>query len=157
MLILLILFNVVMEGWTTGNWEGWNATQHGNTTTASEKTNSFLSGWYHRVKESYVAAWFRRVFQTGRMSSAPGGGGGSAGSGGGGAVGGALSLMGCVREASPPPQDHHPLSLGDFGMQRSVDTLPKGKFQFFFFCFLSIPIVENRKRLWKTLSDGKRK
>ncbi|XP_043289155.1 uncharacterized protein [Venturia canescens] len=58
------------------------------------------------------------------MSSAPAGG--AAGGGGGGAVGGALSLMGCVREASPPPQDHHHLSLGEFAMQqRAVDTLPK--------------------------------
>ncbi|XP_033221934.1 dentin sialophosphoprotein-like isoform X2 [Belonocnema kinseyi] len=41
----------------------------------------------------------------------------------GGSVGGALSLMGCVREASPTPIDHHPLRLGNF--QHSVDALPK--------------------------------
>lgn len=123
-----------MDGsWATGSWDGWRAHIGPANGSKSSKANSFLSGWYHRVKESYVAAWFCRVFQTGRMSSGPGGGGGGAGAGsGGGAVGGALSLMGCVREASPPPQDHHPLSLGDFGMQRSVDTLPKGELSFIF-------------------------
>lgn len=60
------------------------------------------------------------------------------GSGGGG-VGGALSLMGCVREASPPPQNHHhqhhhqqhhrAFGLGEFpATQHSVDPLPKGQY-----------------------------
>ncbi|CAL1689601.1 unnamed protein product [Lasius platythorax] len=64
----------------------------------------------------------------------------------GGGVGGALSLMGCVREASPPPQNHHPhhhyhhhhhhqqqqqhqhraFGLGDFpAVQHSIDPAPK--------------------------------
>ncbi|XP_008556692.1 dentin sialophosphoprotein isoform X1 [Microplitis demolitor] len=42
-----------------------------------------------------------------------------------GGVGGALSLMGCVREASPPPQNHRTLDLGDLAMQRHADLLPK--------------------------------
>ncbi|XP_076760478.1 uncharacterized protein LOC143429010 isoform X4 [Xylocopa sonorina] len=60
-----------------------------------------------------------------------GGGGGGAGGGGGGGVGGALTLMGCVREASPPPQNHHQnqhnrtLGLGEYSAQNSVDPLPK--------------------------------
>ncbi|XP_050452502.1 J domain-containing protein DDB_G0295729-like isoform X1 [Cataglyphis hispanica] len=103
----------------------------------------FLSAWYQRVRESYVAAWFFGVFQNNRTmstSTAPGGGGG-------GGVGGALSLMGCVREASPPPQNHHPhhhyhhhhhhhqqqqqqqhraFGLGEFpAVQHSIDPVPK--------------------------------
>ncbi|CAL7937040.1 unnamed protein product [Xylocopa violacea] len=57
-----------------------------------------------------------------------GGGGGGAGGGGGGGVGGALTLMGCVREASPPPQNHQQnrtLGLGEYSAQNSVDPLPK--------------------------------
>ncbi|XP_063987711.1 uncharacterized protein LOC135167919 isoform X2 [Diachasmimorpha longicaudata] len=52
------------------------------------------------------------------MSSSASTCGGSASGGSG-----ALSLMGCVREASPPPQDH--TSMGEFGGQRGTDTLPK--------------------------------
>ncbi|XP_012288048.1 dentin sialophosphoprotein isoform X2 [Orussus abietinus] len=48
------------------------------------------------------------------------GGGGSAGSGGG--VNGALSLMGCVREASPPPRD--PLGVVELSTHQ-VDVAPK--------------------------------
>ncbi|KAL6259017.1 hypothetical protein P5V15_008939 [Pogonomyrmex californicus] len=97
--------------------------------------SSFLSAWYQRVRESYVALWFFGVFQNSRTmstSTVPGGGGG------GGGVGGALSLMGCVREASPPPQNHHhqqhhhhhqqhrAFGLGEFpATQHSVDPLPK--------------------------------
>ncbi|XP_011309935.1 uncharacterized protein [Fopius arisanus] len=46
-------------------------------------------------------------------------------SGGSGANGasGALSLMGCVREASPPPQDN--ITGGEIGRHRNADTLPK--------------------------------
>ncbi|XP_015115764.1 titin isoform X2 [Diachasma alloeum] len=78
-----------------------------------------LTDWYHRVKESYVAVWVYRVFQTtGRMSSSASTCGGSASGGSG-----ALSLMGCVREASPPPQDHG--GMGEVGGQRGADTLPK--------------------------------
>lgn len=40
-------------------------------------------------------------------------------------VGGALSLMGCVREASPPTH-HVIIGLDDFTAQRNVDTLSKG-------------------------------
>ncbi|XP_043466656.1 dentin sialophosphoprotein-like isoform X2 [Leptopilina heterotoma] len=53
------------------------------------------------------------------MTTATSGGGGASGGG----VGGALSLMGCVREASPTPVDQHPLRLRNF--QHSVDALPK--------------------------------
>ncbi|XP_048511345.1 uncharacterized protein LOC105684532 isoform X2 [Athalia rosae] len=53
------------------------------------------------------------------MSASGGGGGG----GGGGGVGGALSLMGCVREASPPPQD--PANLGEFSVTPNMDIQPK--------------------------------
>lgn len=94
-----------------------------------------IAGWYERVKESYIALWFSRVFQTGRMSSASGNNSlASATSYSGastltGGVGGALSLMGCVREASPPPQNHRTLDLGDLAMQRHADLLPKGMFK----------------------------
>ncbi|XP_074110623.1 uncharacterized protein LOC141534897 isoform X1 [Cotesia typhae] len=90
-----------------------------------------IAGWYERVKESYIALWFSRVFQTGKMSSASGNNSlASATSYSGastltGGVGGALSLMGCVREASPPPQNHRTLDLGDLAMQRHADLLPK--------------------------------
>ncbi|XP_034933851.1 dentin sialophosphoprotein-like isoform X2 [Chelonus insularis] len=65
------------------------------------------------------------------MSTTSGNGSGTSTSGGSTiiGVGGALSLMGCVREASPSPQEHHhTLDMGDFAMhrnQRNVDTLPK--------------------------------
>jgi len=105
-------------------WKSWKGSE-----------GSFLSTWYQRVRESYVAVWFFGVFQSSRTmstSTAPGGGGGG--------VGGALSLMGCVREASPPPQNHHQhhhhhhhqhhrtFGLGEFpATQHSVDPLPKGQ------------------------------
>ncbi|XP_050479368.1 uncharacterized protein LOC117155601 isoform X5 [Bombus vancouverensis nearcticus] len=59
-----------------------------------------------------------------------GGGGGGGSGGGGGGVGGALTLMGCVREASPPPQNHQNQhhrthGLGEYSAQNSVDPLPK--------------------------------
>ncbi|XP_060817654.1 uncharacterized protein LOC132908064 isoform X8 [Bombus pascuorum] len=106
-------------------WKSWKRAE-----------NSFLTAWYQRVTESYVATWFFGVFQTSRMSTSTatgggggGGGGGSSGSGGGG-VGGALTLMGCVREASPPPQNHQNQhhrthGLGEYSAQNSVDPLPK--------------------------------
>ncbi|XP_043800893.1 uncharacterized protein LOC122719272 isoform X3 [Apis laboriosa] len=101
--------------------------------------NTLLTAWYQRVTESYVATWLFGVFQSSRMSASTangggggGGGGGSGGGGGGGGVGGALTLMGCVREASPPPQNHHQhhqhhrtLGLGEYSTQNSVDPLPK--------------------------------
>lgn len=101
--------------------------------------NTFLTAWYQRVTESYVATWLFGVFQSSRMSASTangGGGGGGGGSGGGGGVGvgGALTLMGCVREASPPPQNHHQhhqhhrtLGIGEYSTQNSVDPLPKGE------------------------------
>lgn len=59
-------------------------------------------------------------------ASTAAGGGGGGGSGGGGGVGGALTLMGCVREASPPPQSHHQhRTLAEYSTQNSVDPLPK--------------------------------
>ncbi|KAH0550833.1 hypothetical protein KQX54_020940 [Cotesia glomerata] len=97
----------------------------------TEQKSWLIAGWYERVKESYIALWFSRVFQTGRMSSASGNNSlASATSYSGastltGGVGGALSLMGCVREASPPPQNHRTLDLGDLAMQRHADLLPK--------------------------------
>lgn len=95
-------------------------------------SNWLLTSWYHRVKESYIALWFSRVFQTGRMSSTSGNNSATSTTSYSGAstltggVGGALSLMGCVREASPPPQNHRTLDLGDLAMQRHADLLPKG-------------------------------
>ncbi|XP_046600421.1 uncharacterized protein LOC107221471 [Neodiprion lecontei] len=47
----------------------------------------------------------------------------SGGGGGGGGGGGALSLMGCVREASPPPQE--PANQLEFSVQPSLDAQPK--------------------------------
>ncbi|XP_026668966.1 uncharacterized protein LOC108624463 isoform X2 [Ceratina calcarata] len=98
-------------------WKSWKRAE-----------NSFLTAWYQRVRESYVAAWLFGVFQSSRMSTstATGGGGGA----GGGSVGGALTLMGCVREASPPPQNHqnqHHRSFGvrEYSTQNSVDPIPK--------------------------------
>lgn len=45
-------------------------------------------------------------------------------SGSSGGVGGAaLSLMGCVREASPPPAEQLPVGMAD---QQSIDAFPKG-------------------------------
>ncbi|XP_044002751.1 GATA zinc finger domain-containing protein 14-like isoform X3 [Aphidius gifuensis] len=53
------------------------------------------------------------------MSNSPGNCGGSASG-----TSGALSLMGCVREASPPPHDTS--GMGEFNMMpRNSDTLPK--------------------------------
>lgn len=115
-------------------WKSWKRSE-----------SSFLSAWYRRVRESYVALWFFGVFQNSRMSTSTASGGGG---GGGGGVGGALSLMGCVREASPPPQNHHShhhhhhhhqqqqqhqqqhraFGLGEFPAQHSVDPLPKGQY-----------------------------
>ncbi|KAK1130989.1 hypothetical protein K0M31_017292 [Melipona bicolor] len=118
-------------------WKSWKRAE-----------NSFLTAWYQRVTESYVATWFFGVFQSSRMSTSTatggggggggggvGGGGGGGGGSGGGGVGGALTLMGCVREASPPPQNHHhhhqnqprTLGLGEYSAQNSVDPLPKGR------------------------------
>ncbi|XP_018310687.1 uncharacterized protein [Mycetomoellerius zeteki] len=103
-----------MDGWNS--WKG--------------SEGSFLSAWYQRVRESYVALWFFGVFQSSRTMSTS-----TALGGGGGGVGGALSLMGCMREASPPPQNHHQhhhhqhhraFGLGEFSVtQHSVDPLPK--------------------------------
>lgn len=109
-------------------WKSWKRAE-----------NSFLTAWYQRVTESYVATWFFGVFQTSRMSTSTatggggGGGGGGGSGGGGGGVGGALTLMGCVREASPPPQNHQNQhhrthGLGEYSAQNSVDPLPKGSF-----------------------------
>ncbi|XP_024224340.1 uncharacterized protein LOC100746702 [Bombus impatiens] len=106
-------------------WKSWKRAE-----------NSFLTAWYQRVTESYVATWFFGVFQTSRMSTSTatggggGGGGGGGSGGGGGGVGGALTLMGCVREASPPPQNHQNQhhrthGLGEYSAQNSVDPLPK--------------------------------
>ncbi|XP_071863880.1 daughter of sevenless isoform X5 [Bombus fervidus] len=106
-------------------WKSWKRAE-----------NSFLTAWYQRVTESYVATWFFGVFQTSRMSTSTatggggGGGGGGGSGGGGGGVGGALTLMGCVREASPPPQNHQNQhhrthGLGEYSAQSSVDPLPK--------------------------------
>ncbi|XP_011880036.1 PREDICTED: heat shock protein DDB_G0288861-like isoform X3 [Vollenhovia emeryi] len=95
-------------------WKSWKRSE-----------SSFLS-WYQRARESYVAAWFFGMFQSGGTMSTS-----AALGGGGGGVGGALSLMGCVREASPPPQNHHhqqhrTFGLGEFpATQHSVDPLPK--------------------------------
>ncbi|XP_025261829.1 microtubule-associated protein futsch isoform X2 [Camponotus floridanus] len=111
-------------------WKSWKGSE-----------SWFFSAWYQRVRESYVAAWLFGVFQSSRTmstSTSPSGGG----------VGGALSLMGCVREASPPPQTHyshhhyhhhhHPphqqqqqqhhraFGLGEFStVQHSIDPAPK--------------------------------
>ena len=63
------------------------------------------------------------MFQTTGMTTASSGC--ASGGGGGSGVGGALSLMGCVREASPTPADHHLLRLKN--SQHSLDTLPKGQ------------------------------
>ena len=98
-----------MGGWKKG--KGWNSME-----------NSILAAWIRRVRESYFGSWIFDMFQTTGMTTATSGGTS------GGGVGGALSLMGCVREASPPPIDHHPLRLGNF--QHSVDALPKGQFLF---------------------------
>ncbi|KMQ93623.1 dentin sialophospho [Lasius niger] len=129
-----------MDGWKS--WkrsEGW-----------------FFSAWYHRVRESYVAAWLFGMFQNSRTMSTS-----TASSGGG--VGGALSLMGCVREASPPPQNHHPhhhyhhhhhhqqqqqhqhraFGLGEFpAVQHSIDPAPKGQ-------YLRILIINITYLCWK--------
>lgn len=122
--------NVANRDCTMDGWNSWKRAE-----------NSFLTAWYQRVRESYVAIWIFGVFQSSRMSASTatggggcGGGGGGGGSygGGGSGVGGALTLMGCVREASPPPQSHHQnqhhrtLGLGDLSVQNGVDPLPKG-------------------------------
>lgn len=70
-----------------------------------------------RDREKVVrAVGLLNVFQTSRMTSTSGSGGG---------VGGALSFIGCVREASPP-LEHRPLSFADFPAQQYGETLPKG-------------------------------
>lgn len=101
-----------------GRWRRWKRAE-----------SALLTAWYQRVTESYVATWLYGVFQSSRMSaSTAAGGGGGGGSGGGGGVGGALTLMGCVREASPPPQSHHQhRTLAEYSTQNSVDPLPKGE------------------------------
>nr|XP_033187642.1 uncharacterized protein LOC117155601 isoform X4 [Bombus vancouverensis nearcticus] len=87
-----------------------------------------------RQHEPYLPCRF--LFKTSRMSTSTatggggGGGGGGGSGGGGGGVGGALTLMGCVREASPPPQNHQNQhhrthGLGEYSAQNSVDPLPK--------------------------------
>lgn len=92
--------------------------------------NIFVN-FYKCVKEWYFAVWILQVFWApDKMSSGTSTCGGSASGGSG-----ALSLMGCVREASPPPQDHHTFGMGEFSMQKNSDTLPKGKFLFTFFFF----------------------
>lgn len=106
-------------------WKSWKGSE-----------SWFFSAWYQRVRESYVAAWLFGVFQSSRTmstSTSPSGGG----------VGGALSLMGCVREASPPPHTHHShhhyhhhhqqqhraFGLGEFStVQHSIDPAPKGQY-----------------------------
>lgn len=103
-----------MEEWQNQEKSGWKNVE-----------NSLFTVWIRRMRESYFGAWFFEMFQTTGMTTATSGGGASSGG-----VGGALSLMGCVREASPTPVDHHPLRLGNF--QHSVDALPKGEFIFFF-------------------------
>ncbi|XP_015603523.1 neurofilament heavy polypeptide isoform X2 [Cephus cinctus] len=73
----------------------------------------------HQGKEGFVGR-LSELFRELPASRMSGAGGGS--SGGGGGVGGALSLMGCVREASPPPQvSPH---LGDAPSQSNME-MPK--------------------------------
>ncbi|KAF7994869.1 hypothetical protein HCN44_004341 [Aphidius gifuensis] len=81
---------------------------------------SVFGNIYECIKESHVAVWIFQVFRApNKMSNSPGNCGGSASG-----TSGALSLMGCVREASPPPHDTS--GMGEFNMMpRNSDTLPK--------------------------------
>lgn len=100
---------------------------------------SVFGNIYECIKESHVAVWIFQVFRApNKMSNSSGNCGGSASG-----ASGALSLMGCVREASPPPHDTS--GIGEFNMPRNSDTLPKGK------CFFFTPILYSMQFLFSFL------